>query len=259
MITKPYEWGRLIRSAFFFLPYLFSRKKQQEYGGVFEAEGLNFSLLQHPPERIFHLLNPKRGRKIIDIGCGPGKYLRFLKDKGLEVYGIDISSSTIVEGKKSGLKNIEVTNIQKNPPPFKQKFDYFLLMEILEHLDQPEKAIKNILPKLKKDAIGIVTAPCFNLPQLKFLIPFYRRLRKVEMKKFDHKRIFSEKSLLKILKKYFQIEAIKYENFLDHIFRARFQRKFKFFDYLYQISSVFPFSLFLKYLGSSILIKVRNK
>ena len=37
MITKPYEWGRLIRSAMFFFPYLFSRKKQVEYSGVFKG------------------------------------------------------------------------------------------------------------------------------------------------------------------------------------------------------------------------------
>src|SRR3989338_5153860 len=39
MATKPYEWGRLIRSAFFFLPYLYSKTKQKEYSGALESKG----------------------------------------------------------------------------------------------------------------------------------------------------------------------------------------------------------------------------
>lgn len=36
MITKPYEWGRLLRSASFFIPYLLSKKVQKGYGGKLE-------------------------------------------------------------------------------------------------------------------------------------------------------------------------------------------------------------------------------
>jgi len=38
MITEPYEWGRIFRSALFFIPYLFSKTKQIEYGGFYKNE-----------------------------------------------------------------------------------------------------------------------------------------------------------------------------------------------------------------------------
>jgi len=37
-----------------------------------------------------------KGKKILDIGCGPGLYAKKLKEMGAEVKGIDISEKTAV-------------------------------------------------------------------------------------------------------------------------------------------------------------------
>lgn len=44
------------------------------------------------------------GSNVLDIGCGPGRDIEFLQSKGLNVYGIDISSSMCGICRNKGLK-----------------------------------------------------------------------------------------------------------------------------------------------------------
>lgn len=51
-----------------------------------------------------------RGR-VLDIGCGAGRMLLYLMQKGLDVMGVDISPLAIEVCKKRGLKNVRVLSI----------------------------------------------------------------------------------------------------------------------------------------------------
>ena len=51
-----------------------------------------------------------RGR-ILDIGCGAGRMMLYLMQKGLDVMGVDISPLAIEVCKKRGLKNVRVLSI----------------------------------------------------------------------------------------------------------------------------------------------------
>ena len=51
-----------------------------------------------------------RGR-VLDIGCGAGRMMLFLKQKGLDVMGVDVSPLAIEVCKKRGLKNVKVLPI----------------------------------------------------------------------------------------------------------------------------------------------------
>jgi 2-polyprenyl-3-methyl-5-hydroxy-6-metoxy-1,4-benzoquinol methylase len=48
------------------------------------------------------LLEDVRGKKILDVGCGPGLYAFLLIKKGAIVKGIDISKEVIGIAKKRG-------------------------------------------------------------------------------------------------------------------------------------------------------------
>lgn len=89
-------------------------------------------------------IGKERARNILDIGCGTGEILNFLNSKkGL---GVDISSQMIQKActkfkSKKSLKFM-VFDIEKNP--LKGNFDYILLIDVIEHLTNPQKAIQNI-------------------------------------------------------------------------------------------------------------------
>ncbi|MFA6119459.1 MAG: class I SAM-dependent methyltransferase [Parachlamydiales bacterium] len=76
--------------------------------------------------------------RILDIGCGNGKYLNILNNKGYaNAWGIDISQEQIELAKKN-LSNVEcidsLTFLKKN----KVKYDVILLIDVLEYIDLPE-------------------------------------------------------------------------------------------------------------------------
>ena len=52
-----------------------------------------------------HLL-PVKGKVILDYGCGTGKFCRFLRDKGVEVIGVDISNSMLDIARSMDSRNI---------------------------------------------------------------------------------------------------------------------------------------------------------
>lgn len=217
--------------------------------------------LAHSRESIYKLISPQKGKKFLELGCGAGRYLEYFREKGLICYGLDISPVQVKKCKKKGLKNVKVWDVQKYPIPFKEKFDYFLMSEVFEHLSEPKKAVDNISRILRSDAKGVITSPCLNLPQVKLLIGFYRRLIKRDAEKAGHLRIFSEGEFVKLLSKTFTIEQIKYKNCLGEILKARFNLKkdLSIFDFLFNASSNYPLKPILKYMGSSIFIQVLKK
>ncbi|MCX7708681.1 MAG: methyltransferase domain-containing protein [Clostridia bacterium] len=49
-------------------------------------------------KRFAGLIEPNG--KVCDIGCGPGEVARYLKDQGIDVFGVDLSDEMIQEAKK---------------------------------------------------------------------------------------------------------------------------------------------------------------
>lgn len=105
-------------------------------------------------------------KKVLDIGCGWGQCLLYLKKKGLDCYGIDPSTKAINYCNKKGLKG-EVSNLS-NLDIFKNiRFDFVIMNNVLEHLRNPVETIKKINKILKKNGIIFIEVPNdFNTFQL---------------------------------------------------------------------------------------------
>ena len=96
--------------------------------------------------------------KVLDVGCGGGILLKKAKDKKIcEVYGVDFSSVAVNVCKKNGLNVIQ----SKLPdiPYTDNSFDVVICSEVLEHLSEPEKTIKQMLRVLKPNGTFIITVP----------------------------------------------------------------------------------------------------
>lgn len=103
--------------------------------------------------------------KILDAGCGNGSLSRRLAKKGYKVEGIDASKLSIEFLHKKIIEN----NLQKNlhaqvgsifKVPFKNSyFDGVVCGEVLEHLEDDRKAIKELFCVLKKNGYCVVTVP----------------------------------------------------------------------------------------------------
>ena len=104
-----------------------------------------------------HLINPLRAdyisskvnlksKKILDVGCGGGILAESLALKGANVKGIDLADGPLevakIREQKRNLgityEKIETSKLIKK----KEKFDVITCLEMLEHVPDPEKTVK---------------------------------------------------------------------------------------------------------------------
>lgn len=103
---------------------------------------------------------PKKG-SVLDIGCGDGSFLKALKEKGYECYGLETSSSGIKKAKSKGL------TIYKDIKKIRRKFDVITLWHVLEHITTPISYLSQIKRLLKKDSYLVIAIPNFDSIQSK--------------------------------------------------------------------------------------------
>lgn len=98
--------------------------------------------------------------KIIEAGCGLGRWVIYFKTRGYDIIGVDNYANAIKRLRKydSGLK-LKVADIEKLPFK-KESFDVYLSFGVVEHVEEgPEKALLEAKRILKKGGIIILETP----------------------------------------------------------------------------------------------------
>jgi len=99
-------------------------------------------------------------KNIIDIGCGVGVYIGYLKkERDLNVIGVDLNRFDL---KKAARNNRWAEYVQASAEylPFKDdSFDLVLFSEVLEHLPNPDYSLKEIHRILRDKGILIISTP----------------------------------------------------------------------------------------------------
>lgn len=93
--------------------------------------------------------------KVIDIGGGAGGFIKAVKHyrPDLAVYGVDISQAAINEAQKDS-QGVKFLTADLYKLPFKDNFfEGVIMTDVLEHLDKPKLALKEINRVLKKGGI----------------------------------------------------------------------------------------------------------
>ncbi len=75
-------------------------------------------------------LDPLSGRRILDLGCGKGRFAGHLKSLGAEVYGLDLSEAMLAEA--AGLDRVRAS--ARRLPFLDGAFDAVVAVEVFEHL-----------------------------------------------------------------------------------------------------------------------------
>lgn len=101
-------------------PYIIRRDDGYVDEGSLE---IYFTELMYPTEQV---VAGYIGEKILDVGCGAGRYLLSFQERGFDIFGIDISPLAIKVCKKRGAKNAFILDaFQPTFPP--GSFDTILL------------------------------------------------------------------------------------------------------------------------------------
>lgn len=106
-------------------------------------------------------LLPSINGSYLEIGCGSGSTLEYIKSKGASyVAGIDINKDAITTAKNRGLDFAEVVNIEEAELPFsKEFFDCIICADVIEHLYNPWNILKNLALYLKQGGYVLLSIP----------------------------------------------------------------------------------------------------
>ena len=155
-----------------------------------------------------------RNLKILDVGCGGGIICEPLARLGAKVTGIDFAPNNIIAAKIHSKKNkLKINYINKDIEKSKlnEKFDIILMFEVLEHLDNWKKTIKNIKKNLNKNGLIIISTINRNLLSKLFAINIAENIINwIPKGTHDYNKLIKPEELKKILlKEKFNFNNIK--------------------------------------------------
>jgi methionine biosynthesis protein MetW len=110
---------------------------------------------------------------ILDIGCGDGTIINYLSknNKPKEIIGIDISKKAVMYVKSRGYKafKIDVSSNQFTDFLKEKDFDYIIITEVLEHIQEPEKLITSIKNHFTKSVFVSIPNAGFIVNRLRLM------------------------------------------------------------------------------------------
>ncbi len=152
------------------------------YEKMYKKENISSST-----EKAFENFNPKqeKGRlkaiekyktqgKLLDVGASSGFFLKIVNEhKTWKASGLEYSLAAVKKAKKNGISiihgDITNSNIKNN------SYDVITMHSVLEHVSSPQKYVREVNKKLKKNGLFVVSVP--NISSFEYFI--YNLLHKI--------------------------------------------------------------------------------
>jgi SAM-dependent methyltransferase len=91
---------------------------------------------------------PRTGAKVLDFGCGDGKFLDRLQDRGWTTYGIEPAMSVAFKRHH----RLEV-------PPQDASVDFVIVHHVLEHIPEPLSLLKELGASMREGGVLFISLP----------------------------------------------------------------------------------------------------
>jgi len=183
------ELLRRYESSFFFDEYLPAFKAKEKHYDLTIIRSHFFLFLQ----LITKYYTP--GKRLLDVGCGAGFFLKAAEEIGWEAEGVEIAPVASDYARNIVKVKVMEGKLEDLCLPA-EKFDLVVLIETIEHLMNPLKTLNEINRILKKEGILIISTPDYKSLSRLFLGKNWAVLSPEE-----HFSVFTQKTLFLILQK----------------------------------------------------------
>jgi len=110
-------------------------------------------IILHEIKKHEYLLNSS----ILDVGCGRGIVTKFLHNKGIKCFGIELAPALPIKGAEDLI--ITGKDAFSMNTEFKNSFQTILLLDVIEHIEDPVQFIKELLKEYTTIKHIIITVP----------------------------------------------------------------------------------------------------
>jgi len=111
---------------------------------------------------ILELLKPTTSDVVLDLGCGVGYYCEFLSSFGAKVFGADIDQKSSYAAQQF-CPEVVFSICNATQLSFKENsFSKVICSEVLEHIEDDNKVMKQIYRITKPGGLVLITVPCFE-------------------------------------------------------------------------------------------------
>lgn len=193
---------------------------QDDYGlpGIFERTRTDLpERCTYWLERLLEYRLPPA--KTLELGCSHGGLVYLMKLAGFEAAGLELSPWICNYAKDmfdismytGRLEDIDVSN---------GSLDVILMMDVLEHLPDPQGTLQSINNKLTSDGLLVIQTPCYRDNKEFEKMVDENDVFLEQLKHMEHLYIFTEDGLKKILSEcgfkfiYFEPQIFEYDMFV---------------------------------------------
>ncbi|MEI7640944.1 MAG: class I SAM-dependent methyltransferase [bacterium] len=170
----------------------FNKNTQKNYDGWYGTrEGIYID--EKEKETLISMLRLKENEKVLEVGAGTGRYVKYLNDIGVDACGIEYTKENV---KNAILRCPEISEKMLEGdagalPYADNSFETVLFMISFEYIKDHERALREAL-RVAKTQVGIGFLNKFGVSNI---------LRRIQGKKNKEAKFFSAADIYKITKK----------------------------------------------------------
>lgn len=134
------------------------------------------------------------GRKVLDLGCATGNYCAVLAKLGYDMTGADVNKEYVEIARHRGINAVPFSEMVPFPDG---TFETVIVFEVLEHLAEPEKLVREARRLARKNVLFTTpnSGEIEGLQRQNLLFEHFADL--------DHRNFFTRDSLADLLKPHF--------------------------------------------------------
>ncbi|MEI7443653.1 MAG: class I SAM-dependent methyltransferase [Burkholderiales bacterium] len=115
---------------------------------------------------FFDRLEVRPGARLLDVGCGVGRFCHAASDAGWNVVGIDVSPEAVSVGRKHARFPLHCGRLEQLPMELAE-FDVVTSFEVLEHLADPVALLVQMKGRVRMGGSVFFTVPNWDCPTVR--------------------------------------------------------------------------------------------